>query len=155
MLKTSEIQTCLDLIGRAIVCASWLAATTRREWTRFKEFIAWIRTGTVHCCIFVLGDSIERCACSLESARASKSDSEAQPAQHDLLEVNEYLVSGLAVSSIDKWFMGPVPRFTPQDLGVPSDDYGLHKALASCHTAINDKKYLEWQGVCIMTFALF
>lgn len=37
----------------------------------------------------------------------------------DMLEVNEYLMSGLAVSSIDKWFMGPVPSFQPADLGVP------------------------------------
>ena len=37
----------------------------------------------------------------------------------DMLEVNEYLMSGLAVSSIDKWFEGSVPSFQPADLGVP------------------------------------
>jgi hypothetical protein len=88
-----------------------------------------------------------------EVAVLSPNNTGTRPAvEHDILEVNNYIMSGLMVSSIDKWFMGPVPRFTPQDLGVPSDDYGLHKALASCHTAINDKTFLEWQGVRIMKF---
>lgn len=53
--------------------------------------------------------------------RASNSnpDTHSQTAKHDLLEVNEYFMSGLVVSSIDKWFMGPLPQFTPADLGVP------------------------------------
>jgi anaphase-promoting complex subunit 4 len=42
------------------------------------------------------------------------------PPKHDVLEVNNYFMSGLVVSSIDKWFMGPVPRFTMQDLGIPA-----------------------------------
>ena len=45
-LRTSDIEHCLELAGRAIVCANWLAATARKELARFKEFISWLRWGT-------------------------------------------------------------------------------------------------------------
>ena len=35
----------MDLAGRAIVIAGWLAATARRELARFKEFMIWLRYG--------------------------------------------------------------------------------------------------------------
>lgn len=44
-LPKDEIKHCIDLAGRAIVIASWLAAVARRELSRFKEFISFIRHG--------------------------------------------------------------------------------------------------------------
>jgi len=38
---------CLDLAGRGIMIASWLAAVSRRELSRFKEFMQWLRHGSV------------------------------------------------------------------------------------------------------------
>ena len=37
----------LHLTGRVITLASWLAAVARRELSRFKEFIAWVRFGKI------------------------------------------------------------------------------------------------------------
>jgi len=44
-LAKDDIKTCLDLAGRAIVISGWLAAVARRELSRFKEFISFIRHG--------------------------------------------------------------------------------------------------------------
>lgn len=44
-LNISQINGCLDLASRAIVLASWLAATTRKELVRFKEFMKWLKYG--------------------------------------------------------------------------------------------------------------
>jgi hypothetical protein len=45
-LVKDDIKTCLDLAGRAIMISGWLAAVARRELSRFKEFISFIRHGT-------------------------------------------------------------------------------------------------------------
>lgn len=29
-------------------------------------------------------------------------------------------MTGLTVSSLDRWFMGPVPNLPPEDLGIPT-----------------------------------
>ncbi|KAJ3754331.1 anaphase-promoting complex, cyclosome, subunit 4-domain-containing protein [Lentinula raphanica] len=57
--------------------------------------------------------------------------------RHDILEVNQYLMSGLEKSVIDKWFMGPVPTFAPQDLGIPGHDLTARDALERA------REYLE------------
>ena len=44
-LAEEDIKVCLDLAGRAIVISGWLAAVARRELSRFKEFISFIRHG--------------------------------------------------------------------------------------------------------------
>jgi anaphase-promoting complex subunit 4 len=67
--------------------------------------------------------------------------------RHDILEVNNYLMSGLLVSSIDKWFMGPVPRFSPRDLGVPGDNQDLHMLLKRAKTVVDDPAQTAWQLV--------
>lgn len=51
------------------------------------------------------------------------------PLRHDILEVNQYLMSGLEKSVIDQWFMGPVPTFVPQDLGIPGYNLTVRAAL--------------------------
>jgi hypothetical protein len=64
-----------------------------------------------------------------------------------VLEVNNYFVSGLVVSSIDKWFMGPVPRFTPRAMDVPGDDDSLATVMEQAHRALKDPLQLAWQLV--------
>lgn len=44
---------------------------------------------------------------------------DANTPRHDILEVNQYFMSGLTESSIDKWFTGPVPSFKRVDLKIP------------------------------------
>ncbi|CDO71553.1 hypothetical protein BN946_scf184911.g23 [Trametes cinnabarina] len=112
---TKEIDTCLAMIARAIVSTAWLAATARKELIRFKEFMKWLR---------------------YEIARVNATDHHQPRPQHDILEVNEYLTSGLVVSQLDKWFLGPAPRFTPESLGVPQNtNIGL--ALRKARAALN------------------
>lgn len=55
----------------------------------------------------------------IETTAANPSNDNNATPRHDILEVNNYFISGLVVSSIDKWFMGPVPQFSARDLGVP------------------------------------
>ncbi|KAI0655069.1 anaphase-promoting complex, cyclosome, subunit 4-domain-containing protein [Cubamyces menziesii] len=110
-----EIDSCLDMTARAIVSSAWLAATARKELIRFKEFMKWLR---------------------YEITRVNAADHHQPRPQHDILEVNEYLTSGLVVSQIDKWFIGPAPRFTPESLGVPQNtNIGL--ALRKARAALN------------------
>jgi len=54
-------------------------------------------------------------------------------------------MSGLLVSSIDKWFMGPVPRFSPRDLGVPGDDRDLNTLLKRAKAVTDDPAKMSWQ----------
>ncbi|KAJ7071011.1 anaphase-promoting complex, cyclosome, subunit 4-domain-containing protein, partial [Mycena amicta] len=115
-LQTAEVKTCLELAGRAIFIATWLAAIARRELLRFKEFITWLR------------DAI--------SSTTSTGDFQYQH-RHDTLEVNNYLTAGLVVSSLDKWFMGPVPQFNPQDFGVLAGTPDLRSALEQAYTPID------------------
>lgn len=44
---------------------------------------------------------------------------EANAARHDILEVNQYFISGLTGSTIDVWFTGSVPSFTATELNIP------------------------------------
>ena len=59
-------------------------------------------------------------------------------------------MSGLVVSPIDKWFMGPVPRFSPQDLGVPGDKHDLSSAMQRARDMINNPEQMSWQTVCLL-----
>lgn len=112
-----DVNAAMELAARGVVCANWLAATARKEAQRFKEFIVWVKYGAPSslslsytclnniCAILVDGT---------ESQRATNLHNESYtppPPKHDILDVNAYLTSGLVVSTIDKWFMGPVPRF--------------------------------------------
>ncbi|KAI0365237.1 hypothetical protein BV20DRAFT_954638 [Pilatotrama ljubarskyi] len=111
--KPAEINACLDMIARAIVLSAWLAASARKELIRFKEFMKWLR---------------------YEILRVNAAENQHPRPQHDILEVNDYLTSGLVVSQIDKWFMGPAPRFSSESLGVPQNtniSFALRKARAA------------------------
>ncbi|KAJ6610891.1 anaphase-promoting complex, cyclosome, subunit 4-domain-containing protein [Mycena sp. CBHHK59/15] len=123
-LVTKDLRTCIDLAGRAIFIASWLASVARRELSRFKEFIIWLRAETI----------------------AANAASEIHPQlRHDILEVNNYFMSGLVVSSIDKWFMGPVPQFNPRDLGSADGITDLSTAVEHARTVARDPSQIQWQ----------
>ncbi|KAJ6604670.1 anaphase-promoting complex, cyclosome, subunit 4-domain-containing protein [Mycena vulgaris] len=119
-LVTKDIETCIDLTGRAIFIASWLAAVARRELSRFKEFIMWLRAET--------------------TAVNPPSDYHSH-LRHDTLEVNNYFMSGLVVSSIDKWFMGPVPQFNPQEFGIVDGETNLGAAIEHARSAVSQTKW--------------
>lgn len=71
--------------------------------------------------------------------------------RHDILEVNAYLMSGLVVSSIDKWFIGPAPQFTPRDLGIPTaDTRPFNLVLEQTRNVADDPKALDWQTVGLL-----
>lgn len=119
-LVTKDLETCVELSGRAIFIASWLASVARRELSRFKEFITWLRAETA----------------------AVNPPSEYHPQlRHDILEVNNYLMSGLVVSSIDKWFMGPVPQFNPQEFGIVDGDANIHTGIEHARIAASQTKW--------------
>lgn len=59
------------------------------------------------------------------------------PPRHDILEVNEYLISGLVSSPIDKWFTGSTPSFQPNELGIKSPD-SIKQAMAAVRDVLAD-----------------
>ncbi|KAJ7293596.1 anaphase-promoting complex, cyclosome, subunit 4-domain-containing protein [Mycena rebaudengoi] len=124
-LSTEELQICIDLTARGIFIASWLAAVARRELSRFNEFITWLRAETT------------------AANTPANEQNPPPPLRHDILEVNNYFMSGLVVSSIDKWFMGPVPQFNPQDLGAMDGSHDLRTVLENTRAVARDQ--MHWQ----------
>ena len=51
-LHLDEVTFCLELAGRGVLIASWLAAVCRTELSRFREFISWLRFGKVFLSVF-------------------------------------------------------------------------------------------------------
>lgn len=123
-LSPQDLRHCLELTERAIVTAAWLSATARRELSRFKEFIAWLR---------------------FETSAANQSNDTASSPRHDILEVNNYLISGLSPSSIDRWFAGSPPQFSPQDLGVPGVIDAITAILERARTWASDPAQIAWK----------
>ncbi|KAJ2920191.1 hypothetical protein MD484_g211, partial [Candolleomyces efflorescens] len=97
-LENFDLAYALEHSARGIVLGSLLAAVARRELFRFKEFIAWLRFEIVN----------------------APGPAETNVPRHDILEVNNYLISGLASSEIDAWFDGKLDPFEPHHLGVPT-----------------------------------
>jgi len=143
-LSLGDISSTLDLISGGIICASWLSVVARKEFTRFREFISWLRFGRLpHG--FVLPRVIRYFA-EITIANPSN-DTQAMP-RHDILETNAYLMSGLVVSTIDKWFIGPVPRFVPRDLGIHAEDARpTSLVLERIRSVAGDPSRLDWQAV--------
>ncbi|KAJ3750355.1 anaphase-promoting complex, cyclosome, subunit 4-domain-containing protein [Lentinula detonsa] len=121
-IPNETVDQCLSMLKQAILLGTWLAAAARREHNRFKEFITWLRYETV-----LLGPSSET----------------PNTLRHDILEVNQYLMSGLEKSMIDKWFMGPVPTFVPQDLGIPGYDLTVKAALRTAREYLDRRDPTE------------
>ncbi|KAJ3554550.1 hypothetical protein NM688_g3049 [Phlebia brevispora] len=115
-------------------------------WSQLPQFaLCKFHPTEVQTCLDLIGPSTDTAVWPQESARAANSTSEthSQTARHDLLEVNEYLMSGLVVSSIDKWFMGPVPSFSPAELGVPMAQ-DLTSSVRTVREVLNKPEGLTW-----------
>ena len=129
-----NLGTCLEYTATGIIHANWLAATARKELLRFREFMKWIRYGAS------TPASRLRFAFSYrntETGRANTTgDHNAPRAQHDLLEVSEYLTGSLIASPIDKWFVGAGPRVSRASLGVPDEEADLDAALTKARAAL-------------------
>ncbi|GLB36171.1 putative DEAD-domain-containing protein [Lyophyllum shimeji] len=124
-LSLPDIKVCIDLTGRTIILAAWLAAIARRELARFREFINWLR---------------------FETSAANPANDNAPHPRHDILEVNNYFISGLSTSAIDQWFTGPVPDFTLQDLGVPGGDNSILAVLKRARAVAKDPAEMAWKS---------
>jgi anaphase-promoting complex subunit 4 len=134
-LDSSAVFQCLDLTGRALILFSWMASNARNELSRATHFIAWLRYGTAD--PPPMPSSIEKSHDDAEVARTHTGDPPPAPPplRHDVLRVNEYLVSGLEQSPLDRFFTGPIPRFTLQDIGVPRADMDLAATMARARLA--------------------
>ncbi|KIJ68430.1 hypothetical protein HYDPIDRAFT_106626 [Hydnomerulius pinastri MD-312] len=127
-LNTDEVVSCLKLAERGIFVSSWLATAARKELGAFKQFLSFIRHETI----------------------VANPGAESHPnPDHDILEVNGYLMSGLMASQIDRWFTGLAPQFSPGDLSyspqTPSSGKTLDEALQLAQTALQDPSQTAWQ----------
>lgn len=78
---------------------------------------------------------------------SSDTHTQASP-RHDILEVNSYLMSGLVVSSIDKWFMGPIPLFSLDELGTAgTTQQSLSTVMERAKLVVNGPEQVAWQHV--------
>ncbi|KAI6031817.1 anaphase-promoting complex, cyclosome, subunit 4-domain-containing protein [Pisolithus microcarpus] len=84
-LDTSDIMTCLHLVERGIFVSAWLAAEAKKELRTFKQFLNFLR---------------------YEMTVANMSGESQAFLDYDILEVNNYLMSGLMDSQVDRWFTG-------------------------------------------------
>lgn len=93
---------------------------------------------------------------SSPEVNAINSPNDGNVPRHDILEVNNYFVSGLAGSVIDEWFTGPVPQFKPADLGLK--DYGNDLVKDACEHALKiarDPSQVAWQTVRLLVYNAF
>lgn len=126
--NTDDITNCLSSLKQGIFIANLLAFQARGELGSFKHFLSFLR---------------------YEITLAGNSPETRAPPEHDILEVNHYLMSGLKTSQIDRWFTGPAPQFDPGDLGLPRHNTDTNKvleeALEQAHTALQDPSQTSWQ----------
>ncbi|KAA1468251.1 hypothetical protein DENSPDRAFT_877957 [Dentipellis sp. KUC8613] len=109
-LSKDDVAQSLELVGRAIISTSWLSAVARRELSRFKEFMKWLR---------------------FEIMSANPSPETNLQLRHDMLEVSSYVTSGLVCSQLDGWFSleDAIPDFSPRKFGEAQDDPDLFAAM--------------------------
>jgi len=124
-----EAGGCLQAVQRLIMIGNWLAKAARVELTRFREFMGWLRY------------EIAR------NAQAPDSQVHILP-RYDIMQANEYMMSGLAESVLDKWFSGQAPKFSLEELGSVGEGTGnLSEVMERARKVANDSKGIEWQHV--------
>ncbi|KAG9005587.1 hypothetical protein FRB90_010293 [Tulasnella sp. 427] len=64
---------------------------------------------------------------------------------YDPLEVSEYLDHGLLGSSLDKWFLGPVPRLNPSEAVIPTVPRSMADLLAEVNTVVEQEGEDPWR----------
>ncbi|KAI6047625.1 anaphase-promoting complex, cyclosome, subunit 4-domain-containing protein [Pisolithus marmoratus] len=127
-LDTGDIITCLHLVEHGIFVSAWLAAEAKKELRTFKHFLNFIR---------------------YEMTVANMSGESQTFLDYDILEVNNYLMSGFMTSQIDRWFTGSAPQFNPGELCTSQTPKSLDEALQLAHTAFQDPSQTAWQPVGI------
>ena len=74
-----------------------------------------------------------------ETSRANAAGDHHNPRpQHDILEVNEYLMSSLPASPIDKWFTGLAKPVNRESIGVPSERASIDAAIGKALGALDE-----------------
>lgn len=97
----------------------------------------WLRYGMLP---QALVHDADRNLIALEIAVASSPDDAPHAAPtHDILEVNDYLLSCLYRSQIDRWFSGDAATFSPQDFGVPDEKQDLLSVMQRARLALQDR----------------
>ena len=81
----------------------------------------------------------------VETSRFSRDGPVPMPC-HDVLEVNEYLKCGLIDSNIEKWFTGPLPRFSTEEIAVPRVE-NLQTAVEKMRTVMKTPSAFTWPPV--------
>jgi anaphase-promoting complex subunit 4 len=149
--NVSDAKVCLQAIGRGILLASWLAGAARQELARFREFMAWLRYGKE--CIDGRVPVHNICP---EITRSTQNESHSHPPpRFDILQVNEYMMSGLVDSQIDKWFLGPVPKFSAEDFSITGPKANLEEVLERARRVANDPAEIAWRHVRAFKLNLF
>jgi anaphase-promoting complex subunit 4 len=85
----------------------------------------------------------------IETTSANPANETAPPLRHDILEVNQYLMQGLEGGTIEKWFSGQVPAFSPQDLGLPSYSLSLEATLQEARKVLTEGSEFGIKTVCL------
>lgn len=124
-LDTSDIMTCLHLVERGIFVSAWLAAEAKKELRTFKQFLNFLR---------------------YEMTVANMSGESQAFLDYDILEVNNYLMSGLMDSQVDRWFTGSAPQFNSGELCTSQTPKSLGEALGLAHTTLQDPSQTAWQS---------
>jgi len=82
-----------------------------------------------------------------KNAQASDSQANIAP-RYDIMQANEYMMSGLAESVLDRWFSGQVPKFSLEELGSVGEGTGnLSEVMERARNVANDPTGIEWQHV--------
>ena len=63
-------------------------------------------------------------------------------------------MTGLTVSSLDRWFMGPVPNLPPEDLGIPTIG-NLDAAVETARRVLSNPDTFCWPLVRIFLYTTY
>lgn len=70
------------------------------------------------------------------------------PPRYDIMQANEYMMSGLAESVLDKWFTGQAPKFSLDELGSVGEVRGdLSEVMERARGVAKNPTGIEWQHV--------
>ena len=70
------------------------------------------------------------------------------PPRYDIMQANEYMMSGIAESVLDKWFTGQAPKVSLEELGSVGEVRGdLSEVMERARRVANNATGIEWQHV--------
>ena len=83
-----------------------------------------------------------------KNAQAPDSQVHVPTPRYDIMQANEYMMSGLGESALDKWFSGQAPKFLLEELGRVGEGTGdLTEVMERARKVANDPKGIEWPHV--------